>query len=149
MVTITHMLYRFKMRIRDYLISKNNPLALVSFPPQHKYLLNQFPVDLIVHVGADTGQESYFYELIGAKKVYWVEPDPRTLPKLKRRMVAHSKSSQTVINALVSSESNKELKLNLYTLSGANSIYEIKEIRKNKSRPTGKSVTFRTSTLVK
>jgi len=37
--------------------------------------------------------------------------------------------------------------LNLYTLSGANSTYEMKEIRKDKNRPTGKSVTFRTSTL--
>jgi len=149
MLNTNYVMYQIKMRIRDFLISRNNPLSLIDFSPQHKYLLKQQPINLIVHVGADTGQESFFYELLGIEKAYWIEPDTRSFAKLERRLSKHSKSHQIAINALLSSRSNSELKLNLFTLSGANSVYELKEIRKdkNKSKPTGKTMKFLTKTL--
>jgi len=149
MLNTNHLIYQIKMKIRDFLIYHNNPLSLIDFSPQHKFLIKQRPLNLIVHVGADTGQESFFYELLSAEKVYWIEPDPRSFAKLERRLLRHSKSNQVAVNALLSSQSNQELKLNLFTLSGANSVYELKEIRKNrnKSKPTGETMNFFTKTL--
>lgn len=149
MLNTNHLIYRIKMKMRDFLISHKNPLSLIDFSPQHKFLLKQLPFKLIVHVGADTGQESFFYELLSAEKVYWIEPDPRSFAKLERRLHRHSKSNQIAVNALLSSVSNQELELNLFTISGANSVYELKEIRKDKkkSKPTGKTMKFFTKTL--
>jgi len=69
----------------------------------------QPPISLIIHAGNDTGQESFFYEPLGIKKSFWIEPDPRSFVKLERRLPRHSKSNQVAINALLSSKSNTEM----------------------------------------
>lgn len=137
------------MKIRDWILSKGNPFGVLNFSPQHKCMINQSPIDFVLHVGADKGQESYFYEYLGVRMVIWIEPDKRTFPNLEKRVNKHTRSQQIAINKLVSQFDGAKLYLNLYTISGANSVHELNEVRTlpGKSIPTGTRVLFESTTI--
>lgn len=142
--------YRVKMIIRDLILQLGNPFQFVSFSPQHKRISELAPFETIVHVGADTGQESVFYEFIKTKRVVWVEANPDTFKILMKRIRRRSHSIQIAVNALVSSVNGGHLELNLFSLSGANSVYTPTDdfLKINRKRfLTGKKIMIETSTL--
>jgi FkbM family methyltransferase len=144
--------YRLKMLVRDALLSLGNPFQIVSFSPQHERLTQLAPFETVVHVGADTGQESVFYEFMGTKRVVWVEANPDTCKVLLKRIKKRKHSIQMAVNALISSSEGNNLELNIFSLSGANSVYAPTESflnLNNKRFLTGKKMTIKTSTLPK
>lgn len=144
--------YRLKMLVRDSLLSLGNPFQIVSFSPQHERLTQLAPFETVVHVGADTGQESVFYEFMGTKRVVWVEANPDTCKVLLKRIKKRKHSIQMAVNALISSSEGNDLELNIFSLSGANSVYAPTEsfLNLNKKRfLTGKKISIKTSTLPK
>jgi len=144
--------YRFKMVIRDLILQVGNPFQIVSFSPQHKRISELSPFEVVVHVGADTGQESVFYEYIKSKKVFWIEANPNTFEILLKNIRKRRRSTQVAANALISSTSGNFLELNLFSLSGANSVYSPTNefLSLNQKRfLTGKKITIETATLPK
>ncbi len=145
-------LYQLKMTIRDLILWAGNPFHMVSFSPQHKRIQELSPFDTIVHVGADTGQESVFYEYLRTRRVFWIEANPNTYEILVKNIRKRKHSVQIAANALVSSTSGKNLELNLFSLSGANSVYlPTKEFLDLNSKRflTGQTMSLVTSTLPK
>ena len=144
--------YRVKMVIRDLFLRAGNPFQIVSFSPQHKRLYELSPFEVVVHVGADTGQESVFYEFIKSKKVLWIEANPETFEILLRNTRKRRRSTQFAANALVSSTNDNILELNLFSLSGANSVYlptsEFLSLNERRFL-TGKKLMIETATLPK
>ena len=144
--------YRFKMVFRDLILRAGNPFQIVSFSPQHRRISELSPFDVVVHVGADTGQESVFYEYIKSKKVFWIEANPNTFEILLKNIRKRRRSAQVAANALISSTNGNFLELNLFSLSGANSVYSPTNefLSLNQKRfLTGKKMTIETATLPK
>lgn len=144
--------YRFKMVIRDLILQAGNLFQIVSFSPQHKRISELSPFVVVVHVGADTGQESVFYEFLKTKRVVWIEANPDTFKILLKRISARKHSVQVAVNALISSRDDAQLELNLFSLSGANSVYaptkDFLDLN-HKRFLTGKKLLLETSTLPK
>jgi FkbM family methyltransferase len=142
--------YRIKMFIRDLILWVGNPFQIISFSAQHKRICELAPFETIVHVGADTGQESVFYEFLKTKRVVWVEANPDTFKILLKRIRARKHSVQVAVNALISSRDDAQLELNLFSLSGANSVYaptkDFLDLN-HKRFLTGKKLVLETSTL--
>lgn len=51
-----------------------------------EYMLSAGPFDLVVHVGAHTGQEVELYRTLGAQRVIWIEADPDTYARLVKNL---------------------------------------------------------------
>lgn len=51
---------------------------------QYKYFLeHNIKVSGVIHVGAHRGEEIFYYEKLGAKKVIWIEPNPDVFSELE------------------------------------------------------------------
>ncbi len=81
------------------------------------------PIDLVVHVGAHLGEESWLYEFLGASTVLWIEADPDTCVRLEKRMLDKPRSGthHVIAQALISEEDGSELALRRYSNDGASS----------------------------
>jgi len=66
----------------------------MSFDPSIENIIRKFnetnKIDNILHIGACLGEEISFYRTLTPKKVYWFEPNPKLLSKLKENVIEES-----------------------------------------------------------
>jgi len=114
--------YHLKQIVRDLLLLLGNPWNLAHFSPQHQCIFDETPIDMLVHVGANTGQEMATYRFFKIPKVIWIEPDKRALRLLKiRRFFYFSKDK--ILSGLLDDAGGKEVNFFLMSQSGANSMF--------------------------
>jgi hypothetical protein len=114
--------YHLKQIVRDLLLLLGNPWNLARFSPQHQCIFDETPIDMLIHVGANTGQEMATYRFFKIPKVIWVEPDKRALRLLKiRRFFYFSKDK--ILSGLLDDAGGKEVNFFLMSQSGANSMF--------------------------
>jgi hypothetical protein len=84
--------------------------------------------------------------------VFWIEANPETFEILLKNTRKRRHSTQVAANALISSINDNFLELNLFSLSGANSVYlptnEFLSLNEQRFL-TGKKLTIKTATLPK
>lgn len=91
---------------------------LMSLPDLHR--IYNFQVTGILHLGAHLAEEAEIYkEVFGDVPVWWVEANPRTVPKIKRKL--RNFRNQEVIHALVYKEDDVDLEFNVTNLDGMSS----------------------------
>ncbi len=97
---------------------KNNEL---DFLFKNRYLEK---VQGVVHVGANIGQERFYYRLLGLK-VLWIEPIPETFKKLCENI--SEIHNQEAINNLVTDSNNKSYDFHITDNEGlSSSLFELK-----------------------
>ena len=113
-----------------------NPKKIAKFSPQHEYLIKHGPYEMVLHIGANIGQELSLYKLIGVNSVVWVEPDKRAINRLKFRSKFYSNFENIFINAFISDTSNKTVSFYKFSQSGANSRFKPTEefLKSNRNR---------------
>jgi len=89
-------------------------------------LINNAPVNLVVHVGGHLAQEVEFYRSLGVEHIIWIEADPSTIDKLqsnieKYETAAIRKMEHSVINATISSSDGEEVMFNVFNNKGGSS----------------------------
>jgi len=89
-------------------------------------LINNSPVNLVVHVGGHLAQEVEFYRSLGVEHIIWIEADPSTIDKLqsnieKYETAATRKMEHSVINATISSSDGEEVMFNVFNNKGGSS----------------------------
>lgn len=66
----------------------------MSFDPSIENIIRKInetsKIDNILHIGACLGEEISFYRTLTPKKVYWFEPNPKLLSKLKENVIEES-----------------------------------------------------------
>ncbi len=116
------LLYHLKQIARDVLLLLGNPHNLIHFSPQHKCIFENTPIDMLVHVGANTGQEMATYRYFNIPEVIWIEPDKRALRWLKVRHFFYF-SKDKILPGLLDEVGGKEVDFYLMSQSGANSMF--------------------------
>jgi FkbM family methyltransferase len=142
-------LYRFKQLIRDAFLYFGNPFNLFSFSPQHKKLIELGPYDSVFHIGADIGQELSLYKFMGVKRIVWVEPNKKSILKLKLRTFLYPRIKHEFINSLISDTTGQLVVFYEYNRSGASSVFKPTQefLNSNKKRFISKTVTYISSTI--
>jgi FkbM family methyltransferase len=143
-------IYKFKQLIRDLFLYFGNPFNLFSFSPQHMKLIEFGPFDCVLHIGADIGQELSLYKFIGVKRIIWVEPNKKSLSKLKRRAIFYPKIQHDFVKALVSDTTGQSVTFYKFNKTGASSMFEPTQdfLKSNHKRYISKTETYMTSTIV-
>lgn len=142
-------IYRFKQLIRDAFLYIGNPFNLFSFSPQHKKLIELGPYNSVLHIGADIGQELSLYKFIGVKRIIWVEPNKKSILKLKLRTLFYPRIKHEFINALISDVTGELVVFYEYNRSGASSRFKPTQefLDSNKKRYISKTVNYLSSTI--
>jgi FkbM family methyltransferase len=142
-------LYKSKQLIRDIFLYFGNPLSLFDFSPQHKKLIELGPFDSVLHIGADIGQELSLYNFIGVRRVIWIEPNPKSISKLKRRAFFYPRIKQIFINALISNTTGQQVVFYKFNKSGASSVFKPTEefLRSDKKRFVSETTVYVSSTI--
>ena len=143
------MLYRLKQLIRDAFLYIGNPFNLFSFSPQHNKLIELGPFNSVLHIGADIGQELSLYKFIGVKRIVWVEPNKKSISKLKLRTIFYPRIRHEFINSLISDITGQLVVFYRYNRSGASSVFKPTQefLNSNKKRYISKTVTYVSSTI--
>lgn len=141
--------YRLKQLIRDIFLYFGNPLKLFSFSPQHIKLIELGPYDSVLHIGADIGQELSLYKFIGVKRVIWVEPNSRSILKLRLRTFFYPSINHVFINSLISDKSGQLVSFYRFNRSGASSVFKPRQefLDYNKQRYIAGIDSIRTNTI--
>ena len=141
--------YRFKQLIRDVFLYFGNPFNFFSFSPQHKKLIELGPYDSVFHIGADIGQELSLYKFMGVKRIVWVEPNKKSILKLKLRTFFYPRIKHEFINSLISDTTGQLVVFYEYNRSGASSVFKPTQefLNSNKKRYISKTVTYISSTI--
>lgn len=141
--------YRLRQFIRDSFLYFGNPFNLFSFSPQHKKLIDLGPYNSVLHIGADIGQELSLYKFIGVKKIVWVEPNKKSISKLKLRAFFYPRIKHKFINSLISDTTGESVVFYEYNRSGASSVFRPTQefLNSNKKRYILKTVSYVSSTI--
>jgi FkbM family methyltransferase len=99
-------------------------MNIANFSPQHESLIKYGPYEIVLHIGANIGQELSLYNWIGVNSVVWVEPDEQAMSRLRFRSKFYRNFINVFINAFISEESNKLLPFYKFNKSGANSRFK-------------------------
>lgn len=142
-------LYRLKQLIRDAFLYVGNPFSLFSFSPQHNKLIELGPYNSVLHIGADIGQELSLYKFMGVKRIIWVEPNKKSILKLKLRTFFYPNIKHEFINALISDTTGESVVFYEYNRSGASSVFKPTQefLDSNKKRYISKTVSYVSSTI--
>ena len=116
--------YDLKQFLRDLILYFGNPMSIANFSPQHEYLIKYGPYELVLHIGANIGQELSLYNWIGVHSVIWIEPDERAISRLKFRSKFYRNFRNVFINAFISEKSNEIVPFYRFNKSGANSRFK-------------------------
>lgn len=116
--------YSLKQFLRDLLLYLGNPINIVSFSPQHEYLIKYGPYETVLHIGANIGQELSLYNYIGVNSVIWIEPDKRAIARLKFRSKFYRNFRNIFINSFISEKSDEIVPFYKFSKSGANSRFK-------------------------
>lgn len=93
----------------------------VDFLIKNRFLEN---VKGVIHVGANTGQERFFYRLLGLK-VLWIEPIPETFKKLEKNI--KDIPNQIALNQLITDKDNEIYNFHITDNDGlSSSLFELK-----------------------
>jgi len=86
-------------------------------------------IDNILHIGACLGEEITFYKRLNPKKIYWFEPNPKLLDRLKNNVISDSFESLVFPYAVSSKKGTTEFNIienHSKTNPGCSSIQNLK-----------------------
>jgi FkbM family methyltransferase len=112
-------------------------------------LIELGPYDSVFHIGADIGQELSLYKFIGVKRIVWVEPNKKSILKLKLRAFFYPRIRHEFVNLLISDTTGQSVVFYEYNRSGASSVFKPTQefLNSNKKRFISKTVTYISSTI--
>jgi len=96
----------------------------MNFSPQHKRLLELGPYNQVLHIGANCGQEFSLYDFMGVTSIVWIEPEKRSLSKLKLKSIFYLNIKNYFIREFISDTTGKVLDYYKFNKSGANSTFK-------------------------
>ena len=76
---------------------------------------NKISLNGVIHVGAHRGEEIFYYEKLGAKKIIWVEPNPDVFKEMEVFLTdASACVESTAFEYAVSNVDHEEVNFHLY-----------------------------------
>lgn len=92
------------------------------FSIENIVISNNINTNIVVHVGANFGQEADTYDHLDFKKIYWIEGFPEYVKKLK--MHVGSRNNHSILEAMISDIDNESVNFTVTSNYGSSSIYE-------------------------
>lgn len=144
-------IYFLKQIVREIFLYIGNPLNIFDFSPQHLKLIESGPFDSVLHIGADIGQELALYKFIGVRRVIWIEPNKKSMLKLKIRSLFYPSINHIFINRLISDKDDEEVTFYEFNRNGASSRFlpTTEFLKSDRRRYITKKVVYNSCTIQK
>lgn len=92
------------------------------FSLENIIISNNIKTNIVLHVGANFGQEADTYDHLNFKNIFWVEGFPEYIEKLK--MHVGTRDNHSIFEAMISDIDNELVNFTLTSNHGSSSIYE-------------------------